>query len=58
MNRLINLIKSLVPSRHINKTTKEELKEVIIELDTNEHKETIKFINEVLKSQKYTKKLK
>ena len=32
MNRLINLIKSLVPSRHINKTTKEELKEVIIEL--------------------------
>lgn len=58
MNRLINLIKSLVPSRHINKTTKEELKEVIIGLDVNEHKETIQFIDEILKSQKYTKKLK
>jgi hypothetical protein len=57
MDRLKNVVKSLVPSRHINKVTKDELKAVKKELDKEENNKLIETINDVLKSEKYTKKL-
>ena len=58
MNRLKHVLTSLMPSQHITKVTKDELKEEIDKINDELDKELKDKLDEVLNAKKCTKKLK
>lgn len=58
MNSIIKLIKNLSPNKYIQKTDKTELEKLCEDLDKIKHEKLIECVKDVIKSTKYTKKLK
>lgn len=58
MNGIINIVKKLLPNKYIAQSDKKELEKLCEELDKIKHDKLIEGLKEVIKSTKYTKKLK